>query len=171
MTVINDNYKEEIFYLWYNSGKPSGARLSTMIPQDFESRYPDVSFPSIQTLRNWISDEFRGRGFDLDEEAKRQLDNLVIADKVVMLSRHAKLGEHMQEIAMNFIESHVDDLSLPTSVRLLVEGVRIERDSRGLPDVLKKYHTMTDDELMEEVRNVFADSPVRMIDSEIEDVS
>jgi hypothetical protein len=54
-------------------------------------------------------------------------------------------------------------------VRLLVEGVRIERESRGISTTLEKITGLSDEELEKQVRQIVERSPVELIPMEIDD--
>jgi len=76
---------------------------------------------------------------------------MVISEKIEMLKRHADVGLQMQNMAIEYLNENRDELSSPAAVRMLVEGIRIERESRGIPAALDKMMNMTDEELMKEV--------------------
>ena len=68
-----------------------------------------------------------------------------------MLQRHAEVGKHMQDVAIKFIDSKADSLTGNAAVRLLVEAVKMERESRGLPTLITQTLNSTDEELMEQI--------------------
>ena len=47
---------------------------------------------------------------------------------------------------------------------MLVEAVRIERISRGVPQVLEKMATMSDDDLLREAEKLLTRSPITEIE-------
>ena len=89
-----------------------------------------------------------------------EINQRVIAEKVEMLSRHTKLGQEMQDMALDYLKENVDELSSPAAIRLLVEGIRIERESRGVPEALEKISKMSDEQLLSEVKKIVSQSPV-----------
>jgi hypothetical protein len=53
---------------------------------------------------------------------------------------------------------HREDLKVPNAVKLLIEGVRIERDSRGIPQALEKMMDKSDEELLKEIQMIISKS-------------
>jgi hypothetical protein len=154
-------YHEKVFYIWYNHGKPGAKSLMRFIPADLDEW---GRLPTPTLVANWISEEFVPRADLLDEQVKNQLDSLVVAEKVEMLKRHADIGLRMQNMAIDFLNENQDVLSAPAAVRLLVEGIRIERESRGIPAALDKLRDMTDEQLMDEIKNLITSSSVTLED-------
>lgn len=146
-----DIYKEKVFYIWYNHGKPQEGKLLTFIPTDLDEW---ERLPSVSCLKTWIDTEFVPRARLLDEQVKTAMDAAMITEKVEMLKRHADLGVRMQNMAINYLNENQDIISSPAAVRLLVEGIRIERESRGIPEALEKITRMTDEDLLEEINKM-----------------
>ena len=119
-----------------------------MIPDDDES---GVRKPSHATLGDWINNEFIPRAKELDEQVEMELRARLVNEKVEMLSRHAKLGETMQNMGVEYLQEHKNDITAASAVKLMVEGWRIERFSKGIPDMLDKIRDMTEDELITEI--------------------
>lgn len=152
--AFNAHYREKVFYIWYNQGRPSGSYLINHISPELDER---KRIPTVSLLKKWIASEFNIRAKELDDAVKRELDNRLIAEKVEMLKRHAELGLQMQDMAINFLNENVDTLSAPAAVRMLVEGVRIERESRGIPAAIDKMMNMSDEQLMKEVQGLITE--------------
>lgn len=154
-------YIEKVFRIWYNHGKPSAKQLVKFIPADLDEwgRTPNWS-----TVESWLEDFFVPRANELDEEVKRQLDSLIIKEKVEMLKRHAEVGVQMQNMSIEYLNEHRDEISAPAAVRLLVEGIRIERESRGIPAALDKIRDMNDEELMDEIKQLVTGAGVKLED-------
>lgn len=144
-------YKESIFYLWYKHGKPPEAKLLMFITEDMDEF---GRMPTISVLKLWIDEDFVPRARQLDEQVKVAMDAAMVVEKVEMLRRHAKLGVKMQDMSMKYLEENADILSSPAAVRLLVEGIRIERESRGIPYALDKMNKMTDEDLLNQVKGL-----------------
>lgn len=148
---FSTQYREKIFYIWYNHGKPGSVNLLRFITpnlDDFER------IPTKSALNFWITEEFKPRAELMDKQIKDQMNALLVKEKVEMLRRHAEIGLKMQNIAIDYLNENLDELSAPAAVRLLVEGIRIERESRGIPDALDKMQSMTDEDLMKEVQHL-----------------
>jgi hypothetical protein len=149
------HYIEKVFYIWYNHGKPSAKMLIPYIPADLDEwgRVPNWS-----TVESWLEDFFVPRANALDAEVKAKLDALLISEKVDMLKRHADVGLKMQDMAIQYLNENRDEISAPAAVRLLVEGIRIERESRGIPAALDKMMNMSDEELTDELKKLMTTS-------------
>lgn len=149
--------KEAYFYTWYNNGRPAAPKLHDLLKEKF----PDKFIPVESTLDGYLP-EYKRRAMELDAAAHAQIEAAVIAEKVEMLKRHAVTGLRMQDIALEYIDAHRGDMSMPAAVRLLVEGVRIERESRGIPEALERMSRMTDEQLLEEVKQLMTSSSVTL---------
>ena len=68
----------------------------------------------------------------------------------------------MQNLSLEYLEAHADDLTSAGAVRLLVEGIRIERESKGVPEALEKMSKMSDADLLEEVKKLATSSSVTL---------
>ena len=157
--TFTDAYKYETYLLWYNSGKPNSADLRLMIPEAMGDRTP-----SVQSLGVWIKERFTPYAEQMDREVSEQLEARLIKEKIEMLSRHANLGTTMQDIGMEYIDQNKDSLTSSAAVRLLIEGVRIERDSRGMPQAIEKLMSQTDAELLAEVQDIVEGSQVELLE-------
>lgn len=147
--------REEYFYFWYNNGRPKPSKFREM----FKEKFPDRKLPADTTVDSWIM-EYRERAMEMDVVVHQEVEAAVIAEKIEMLKRHAVTAVRMQDVALEYIDSHRGDMSMPAAIRLLVEGVRIERESRGIPQALDKMLKMTDEELIAEVKQLISSSPV-----------
>lgn len=153
----SDDYRNQVFQIWYNRGKLPIPLLMELIP------VPETNFgkkPSRQTLEKWIHTDFQERSKALDAGVRETMDVALIATKVEMLQKHMKTAAHMQDLAIEYLDAHKDELSTAAAVRLLVEGVRIERESVGIPGMLDRMAKKTDEQLLEEVRQLIQESPV-----------
>jgi len=161
--VFTDEYKLQTFLLWYEKGKPSASRLWNMIkPEPLENRKPTQS-----TLKIWIGDIFKPQAEVWDEQVEKELEHRMVKEKVEMLSRHAELGEEMQDISIEYIREHKDKLTSSSAVRMLVAGIEIERDSRGLPQAIETMINKSDEDLLKDIMKIVKESEVEIIvDSE-----
>lgn len=157
---FTEAYKQDLFVLWYNNQKPFSHVLVNMIPDSWANGVR----PSPETTRLWIDRIFKPQAEILDAQVARELEQRLVAEKVEMLSRHARIGQEMQDVAYNYLEKHKEELNTSSAVRLLVEGVRIERESRGIPQALEKMMDRSDEELLEEVKKLIGESPVEIME-------
>lgn len=111
--------------------------------------------PSFETLNNWKK-EWIEKADELDAEFYGQVTVEAIAEKAEMLRRHTQVGTKMQDMAIKYLEENEDELTVNSATRLLIEGVRIERESRGIPDTLSKLSEKSDDELLNELQKLMS---------------
>jgi hypothetical protein len=158
---FSPQYKDKIFYVWYNHGKLRGSVLKNFVTPEMDEwgRVPEKS-----TLDAWIFDEFEPRAQKLDLEVQERLEALIVSEKVEMLKRHADVGLKMQDMAIGYLNEHQEEITAPAAVRMLVEGIRIERESRGIPAALDKMMNMTDEELMNEVKGLITQGNLKSED-------
>ena len=156
----SDTYKEDLFLIWYRKGRPSAKLFYNLCPEN-----KDGQKPAQNTLKRWISSEFKARAKILDDAVHKQLEVRLVNEKVEMLDRHAALGEKMQQMGADWLLNHKDELTASVAVRLLVEGWRIERESSGIPAAIEKIVSMTDEELLGEVEDLINASTV-VVESE-----
>jgi len=131
-----------------------------MIPDDWGER-----IPTTHTLGIWMRGEmFQSQATELDKQVSTELEARLVKEKVEMLTRHADIGVKMQDLAIDYIEHNSDQLSSNAYVRLLIEGIRIERESKGIPQALEKMMSRTDEELLEEVRELTEGAQVEILE-------
>lgn len=153
-------YHTDLFYLWYNNQKPNAKLLHQMIPEEWGEKKPTQG-----TLVEWINKEFVPKSRKMDAEFKAQMEGEIVRRKVEMLHRHSEVGRKMQNKAMAFIDSiDPEDLGEHAAVRMLVEGIRIERDSVGLPEALEKLISQSDEELLDRVMKITGESEVELLE-------
>lgn len=151
----SEDYKTTTFRLWYKTAKPGATKLWEIMEVDPISGVK----PSIAILAHWIAD-FKNSAVILDEEVATQLKDIMVAEKVEMLNRHAETGIKLQNMAMEYIKEHEEELKVPMAVKMLIEGVRIERESRGVPQALEKMMNKSDDDLLKDVIALINKAPV-----------
>ena len=157
---FSDDYKYQTFLLWYNSGRPGGKKLGQMIPANWGK-----DIPTSITLGLWINGEwFQSQAEELDKQVSIELETRLVKEKVEMLSRHADLGVYMQDMAKDYLDANESALSANAAVRLLIEGIRVERESKGIPQALEKMMSKTDEELLEEVKSLTEGAQVEIIE-------
>ena len=158
MKLINkeftDEYKNTLFFLWYNTGKFGYQRFYNSIPTD-----ENGNRPSLITVRGWIN-SWQSRADFMDEQVRREIEGRLVQEKIAMLERHSTLGIQMQDMALEYLDAHKDELTPGTSVRMLVEGVRIERESRGIPQALGKMIEQSDEELLKQIEDIISKAEV-----------
>lgn len=151
-TAYSSAYVDAVFAFWYSKGKLSATDLQPAMPEPSEFGIM-LGKPAVTTLRVWIRD-FQDRAIALDDEVERQMTERLIAEKVKMLESHARIAEDMQLLALKVLHDPELKIRAGDAVRLLVEGVRIERESRGIPRTLEKLSDQSDDELMSQLKEL-----------------
>jgi len=147
---FTDTYKEQIFWMWYRAGKPNSARFyPDMIPSE------DNIIPAEATLKNWIG-EFQKRAEPLDLQVREEMQRVATQEKVEMLRRHSDADVEMQNIAIEYLKEHKEQLNPSSAVRRWVEGVRVERESRGLPTLITQTVDAFDEKLMESIEKLLS---------------
>jgi hypothetical protein len=160
MEIINnkfeftEGYKNEVFGVWYKAGKPNSHALYQIVNPDPMTG----NKPTQRTLLQWTQ-EFKVMAEKLDADFQERLGEMLIAEKIEMVKRHARIGQLMQDKAMEYINEVGLDSS-PAAVRLLVEGIRIERESIGIPQAIEKLTKMSDESLLQEVMNILEKSEI-----------
>ena len=150
-------YIDEVFAIWYDAGKPVAPQLQQVIPEYALLKEK----PETHVLREWMkSESWIERTEQLDSEVKKSFDEKHILSKVEMLERHSEVGREMQTISLVWLRDNKENLSPGTAVRMLVDGIEIERATAGIPAALKKMMNMGDEDLQNEVAKLLADAPV-----------
>lgn len=162
---FSDGYKLSVFQLWYRLGKCPARKLYDNVEDDPITK----DRPSLNTLQAWIKAEFAERAEILDKQVELEIQGRLVEEKVAMLERHTKTATRMQEMANDYLEAHAEDLKIPNAVRLLVEGIRIESESRGIPQVLRKMINKSDEELMKDLQAIVANSTLTIEPNEDEE--
>lgn len=161
--IYPPGYKDQIFTLWYSMGKPVARVLYSKVPlcEGYDTK------PTLDTIQDWTwSAEFKERAAILDEQVMVQVNQKMVAEKVEMLNRHAVIGSEMQVMAMAYLKEHEEDLGVGSSVRLLVAGVEIERNSRGIATTFDKWEKMSDSQLNAEIQKIIERAPVELMPGE-----
>lgn len=143
-------YQDTCFALWYKAGKPvSIEKILTIIPEDYQGRRP---FKAL--LYKWVQD-WKLRGDALDAEASNILDKDLIGERVAMLERQAQIGVQLQQMGEKyFLDNDLNDPAV--ALRAIVQGVNIERNSRGLSVALQRISSMSDEALQTELNKQLA---------------
>jgi hypothetical protein len=156
-------YIDAVFTIWYQRGQPKANRLFKSLPDPAQFGIADTR-PSTYTLKGWIENVFVERALALDEEVSRRMAETMIAEKVAMLQSHARLANEMQGMAMGFFEHFPEKLNAMVALRLLVEGIRIERESVGIPRTLEKMSNQSDEELLATIQDLLTKSEISALE-------
>ena len=163
---FSPGYIDDIFNFWYAAGKPITSVLYRSMPVwDFTK-----DKPSLTTLREWMSsDEWVEKALYEDGKVEQAISEGRVLAKVEMFERHSKVGRTMQEMSLEWLEKHKDELTPGTAVRMLVDGIEIEQGAAGIPEALKKMRDMKDEDLMKELSQLIADTPMDITPIDVTD--
>jgi hypothetical protein len=112
------------------------------IPEDVNRRKPTLAL--LNEWKNTRSWELRADV--LDTEVARQIEKQAIEEKVEMLHRHADLGKELQTMGREYFDNHPIEKD-STALKMIIDGVTMEKASRGLPEALLKVADLGDDDL------------------------
>ena len=156
----NDEYKNTVFYIWYITGKPRRGKLRQLIEPN-----ADGDLPTDRALTYWIN-EFQERSTELDKLVDENAKDVVIQEKTAMLEKHVALAIEMQDIAMEYLRLKKSSLNPHSAVRLLVDGIRVERESRGLPSLITEISKSDDEDLMKMIDKILESVDIVQDDEE-----
>jgi len=161
----DEEYIEQIFYIWYESGRATGAALQKVLPAA-----PNGAKPNRNIVADWMrSYGWIERADVLDVQRSNLLDKRAIARRADMLERQAKIGKALLDKGYNYIQEH-EPTSVAEAVKLVVEGKTMERESLGYSEILQKYGQMQNTELDSELRKLLGAGDEE-IEGEIVDVT
>ena len=153
----NKDFKEQVFWIWYNSGQIYANKLLIKLQEEIGRS------PAMGTLQTWIAD-WRERADDLDQKIKDQFSQEVIETKVEMLKRHSALGKEMQEIGIEWLRENIDELTAASVVRLIKDGSELERNSVGIPEAITKMLSTSDEDLKKEIEEIITSGELKLIE-------
>lgn len=158
LTEYSPAYVDAVFTAWYSAGKVSSRRLCTALPDPAKFGLAN-SRPSEAILTRWIRTKFLDRAAILDEQVNKHIQEKLIAEKVEMLQAHAVVAEELQMMGLTFFKEHPEKINAMVALRLIVEGIRIQRESVGIPRTLEKLAEKSDEELMKQIEEAILNSP------------
>jgi len=158
-TYFSEEYKNDLFMVWYRAGKPNVYTLLNIIPETVDGKKPART-----TLTDWVT-VFYQKAEILDQAVRDEMNNRMILEKIEMLNRHAEVGVEMQKKSLDYLRSEKSDLNSAAAVRMLVDGIRIEKESRGIPRILSKMAGMADEDLLKEAEKLLLRSPITEIET------
>ena len=137
---------------WYRRGRP---RVHEFHPFIKPNKYNQI--PSTSVLAKWMK-RWHTRAKQIDEEVFVQLKRRLAAEKVQILERHAEQAREMQNIAIEWLREHRNELTPASAVRLYVAAHDLEMRAIGFKGQAGDAEK-TDEELLEELKALIADSP------------
>ena len=143
----SEEYKFKIFNLWYTSGKPGPAMFVKMVDE------PDPKnnqIPNQYILQNWIYRDFVEMAAPIDDDVSESLQKMMVADKLKVLEYQAGMARELYDMGMNFLREKGLGNSR-TALTAVVQGMQIERETKGAPQIMGQIEKLNDQELL----NVF----------------
>lgn len=160
-TEYTDAYIEKCFVVWYEN-------QCTSIKKYLEADYfpPDElgRKPSLSTLASWFDE--RGwwiRKDELDARASIQIDDKLVAQKVMMLEEQAAIYRQIRKKAADHLLENPFDSSA-AAVSALVKASQEERIVRGISKTIQRLAELGDDELMKEIKELAERAGADVID-------
>lgn len=149
-TPYSEEYKEKCFYAWYSAGRPVGQTLLANIPEDAHGRKATtIKIHEWRKFRNWEL-----RADELDAQVSLEVEKLAVREKVEMFQEHTEISQQLRQLGLEYFldeDGNLDPKKIDSSnvaLRLIVQGIRIERESRGIADAIKQVAKLSDGKLM-----------------------
>jgi len=163
-TAYTKDYQEKCFTTWYSSNRPTLAVLHDALPVDEHGRIPDVKL--IRRWRNELGWDMRAD--ELDVRAIELVDNTLVNQKAMMLQEHARMAQELMQAGMAYIKENPDFDSHSSAVSAVIRGAELERESRGIGELITKMSKMGEEELKKEImaRLARASDAGQIIDAE-----
>lgn len=152
-TDFTQDYKMQIFTLWYNSGKPSAERLFSIIITENIKEPLSGEIPTANTIKKWVGNEFEAKATFLDMEVMKSLEKSLVTNKIELLKRHAEIGKEVYEMGLE----HLKENGLGNSrnaLTAIIEGLRIEAENSGASVKFNELKDKTNEELWGELLKI-----------------
>jgi hypothetical protein len=147
--IYSNAYKDQAFYMWYRSSRPSMVELQKIMPMDENGRKPHS-----HVLTNWKHAFAWDTWADgLDAKISDQLDMTVVEERVQMYKKHAEMGQQLADRGMEYINKNGVETD-NAAIRAIVEGIGIEGKNRGLADALSRVFSMSEKEIDVELKKL-----------------
>jgi hypothetical protein len=93
------------------------------------------------------------RADDLDVKARRELETIIVEKRVEMFQEHAETARKLIKAGLDYLEDHAIDSS-SDAIKAIVAGLRIEKESVGVPQALIRVGEMSDKQLTSVIGNL-----------------
>lgn len=157
------DYKEQAFEAWYRAGKPSYNAFVSIFRSQKGGRGP-----AKRTFELWADEnDWKGRAAGLDSRALVVAEEQMIEERAEMLTRHRQISVLMQRKGIEFLQEH-ELQTEHAALRAIEGGVQMERQVRGMPQIVAAIFQM-DNRMLEEFLNT-AEERMAETEGEIIDV-
>lgn len=142
---FDDNYRESCFQIWYSAGCPTLQKTQELLP-----KLADGTVPSYETLSRWMDQDWKLRADSINAQAQELAEANLIQQKAEMLIQQAERGRKLQVMGIDYLEKENFDSS-SSAVSAVINGAKLEQESRGISALLLKMAKMSDGELQQEI--------------------
>lgn len=164
IVVYDEDYIKKVFVFWYETGRPTVKQLL-----EYEN-FPADQFgrkPVAKVVNAWINERgWREYADALDAQVETQINDELVAMKVAMLRHQASQAKAIKEKAVDFILENGFDSSASAVAGFKVAS-EIERLTIGLSKTIERLAEMSDDEVLQSVRELSERAGVTIDASEI----
>lgn len=138
----SEEYKNQVFAIWYLHGHTKIGSLLDFIEPDDRGRTPNPT-----TIQKWREQGgWDARSQQLDIEVQQKTDRELVSLRMEMMKRHAKKAEEIQEMSFAYLQETGFDSSA-SAVSALFKAFDEEKKSRGMEIALTQVFTMNDENL------------------------
>lgn len=156
-------YKDSVFFQWYRLGRVGMKQLTFHLEPDEHN-----NIPNYHVLARWKkADNWVERADEMDENASIQIQKKLIDDKRKMLEKHIEISEDMQNQALEYLEEHGLDTA-HQAIRLLELGIKVEKESVGLPSLLKEVSELEDSDLTSRIAKLLEGAEIDLDEIEVD---
>lgn len=140
--AFNSSYEEKCFAVWFELGRPGYAKVVESLPDDEHGRKPSRNvFLMWRKEKDWDV-----RADEIEARASLVTDDVLLNHRILMVKRQASKAKELQELGMEFLREEGFD-SAASAVSAVIKGAELERQSRGMDDMLKRFSEMDDAQL------------------------
>jgi len=150
-----EEYKIKLRGIWYSAERPDGSKFrKLLLKENAVDEYGRI--PHRNVLNEWRRDMMWDFWADaLDTRVMTIEENDLVTKKADMLKRHADLGWELQLNGMKYLKESGFDTSA-SAVAAIIKGAELERESRGVGEMMIKMAKMTDTDLVQEILKLSA---------------
>lgn len=145
--IYSQDYIKKCFDAWYLAGRPSRpSDVQEIIPESILGTKPHIS-----QIRTWIvQGAWDAWADELDAQAYRKDDELLINAKAQMLREHLEQAKQVSAKAKEYILKEGFD-SASSAVQAFFKGLEEQRKTQGFSDLLEKLEKMTNNDVEREI--------------------
>jgi hypothetical protein len=142
LTAFTPAYEQKCFAVWFELGRMGYAKIIDKLPEDEYGRKPSRNvFLSWRNTNDWD-----GRADEIEAKAAMVVDDELLNDRIIMVKQQAARAKELQEYGMDYLREEGFD-SAASAVSAVIKGAELERQSRGLGNLLMKMSEMDNEKL------------------------